>query len=529
MDTSTKKRHHSPTSGPNSSTSEITRNTPTPFPKSPNNYPNILHDLIKKRQQLTDQHKHTAPPPHTHPSLKQQLPHYTDNHLLPSNPLFNLTHRSDRPNPRHPISQLRFPQSPYNIYGYPSSKPCKDCKEFLAATTISLASRISTGCNPIFHTMLTDFPKRSPFLELDLRKDRTSCILTYININTYKDVCRRRPPPLPETTITNDTLSHMEYISSTRSSNEPITKHNIPGRTINNTLYYPHTFSGDITSYQNQFNSIPTLEQSTTYHSWTECETPWPQNLVQNLPAKISLISFNNWLRAPALIYDSDTILLDVQNLMTIARTHNIQMPPEFFCLLTNLNVEYLHPQVLHYILQIYKDNLPSLRNADDNIGPFIPIQSYVRGLEILECWLAPKIISNNIFTPITGTLTLLRILVPYIHIAGIIFIPYSIVKLLIPYPPPLNPENMIISNNHPDPTNKTPIHLSGWLHLHLLSAANTAVYGLNTNPVIPVTSILGINHTTLEWVSRMTKETSIGLSLSLSEKYTQTASNTHP
>ena len=64
-----------------------------------------------------------------------------------------------------------------------------------------------------------------------------------------------------------------------------------------------------------------------------------------------------------------------------------------------------------------------------DPVGPLIPIAMFVRALEIIESWISPHI-GCEFFTPITGTVVLLRQKVPFILIAGTAYIPYSIQNL---------------------------------------------------------------------------------------------------
>ena len=103
-----------------------------------------------------------------------------------------------------------------------------------------------------------------------------------------------------------------------------------------------------------------------------------------------------------------------------------------------------------------------------------------------------------DLYTPITGSLLLLKQIVPYILIAGIVYIPFSIVSLLIPHPPP--------ASKNPICTQSVPINIHNWLLIHLITAAHTCKFTLAVNPVIPISSILGMDGMDVHWDKRRGK-----------------------
>ena len=383
------------------------------------------------------------------------------------------------PSPRSHLSQL---ESQTKTHNHTQSKQCALCQTYRDLTLTEIRQFAPQHCYSHFHIMNQDFPRRQHLLADLMQRNPTLTVKIYVSINMIKDLLSSSQEFHPSQ-VTTETLNLIEFLASSDSSSATsiITGQWI-GRTINNTLYYPHMLNESYNMFNLNFNKIRSPQEAMQFHPWTITKPMWLEmfsNHISGLTWKeFRLASFNSWITIPVLKDTSGRLFVDSSIIETLASTHNIRLPKELQDLLTINYSEYLPEQEIHIIEKLYKEYLKEFWKPGSAIGPIIPIQTFARGLELLECLLSPKF-GLQLFSPITGTLQLLKQSIPFILIAGRIHIPYSVVKLIIP----TSQKKILI-------TQQPPKQLFNWLLVHLITAARVAKFGLNINPVISITNL---------------------------------------
>ena len=356
-------------------------------------------------------------------------------------------------------------------------------------------------CNPQLHIIYKDFPLRYPTIVKLIQQYGPDTLKIYRHINICKEMSRTEPQhenhPLQ---ITIENLQLVEFAASANSAAITfLPEGQNLGRTTSNSLYYPHMLDEHINRYIPNFNKLRPIQDAIQFHPWIEAKPAWlnpASNELRNTSWKeFRLISFNTWLTVPALIDRSGETYVDVSLLQYIADNRGAQLPTNLPGLLTIYYVEYIPGRELETIKNLYKTYFPNLWSIGNPIGPLIPLATFARGIEILECLLAARA-KIQLFTPITGSVIILGQVVPFIMIAGKVHIPYSIVKLIIPHPPPQSefPQSNLLVTQVP------PIQLYNWLLTHLIVAAQISEFKLKINPVIPIDSLFQVDGISLHW-----------------------------
>ena len=209
------------------------------------------------------------------------------------------------------------------------------------------------------------------------------------------------------------------------------------------------------------------------------------------------LVKLDNWLHLPGVMDKTANLYLDSEILNTITRNMRLDFPTGLQDMITSRVMEYASIKDATIIKNLYYNHFPELWTESDPIGPLIPISMFTRALEILESWMSPHL-GCELYTPITGTVIFLRQRVPFILIAGITFIPFSITKLIIP--------NLGSGNNQLLLNVGQPIRIHNWLLLHLKTAAIACRFPLETDLIIPISNILSENGINVYWERRRCK-----------------------
>ena len=403
--------------------------------------------------------------------------------------------------PEPPTPQMPLTETLVETY----AERCEICKRYDPWVITGTRKFLPQKCYPHFHRMHEELPHRQPLIMDLLKKNKEATFRTYININIIKDLTYSMPESQPKhpAEITEEMLNLFNFMASANSSTSPTPKHQVIGRTTNNGLYYPFLLNEPDNLFIPNFNKIRTIQEAFQFHPWHSYKPTWLEPFSASLHnsqwREFTMITFNSWLMVPALVDTTGHFYIDINILKHLASLCKISLPQELPGLLSIHYLEYISEREHRILENLYKEHFPRLWSQGNAIGPIIPLPTFARGVEIVECLLSPKF-NLQLFTPITGIILLLKQPVPFIMIAGRVHIPYSIVRLIIPHPP--------LTESIPLVTQQPPKQLHNWLLLHLITAARLSKYSLNINPVIPISNIIQIKGIKMFWIGIRNKLT---------------------
>ena len=360
----------------------------------------------------------------------------------------------------------------------------------------------NSPCLPHFHIIVHDFKHRQHLIIPSLALNASVTLDWYISMNIDKDEKRRLTNDSHKipAQVTLENLRVVDYFASANSAGDKLEIQTM-GRTTDNNLYYPFILDEHLNTFVLNFNKPRSMQEAIQFHHWTNTSPAWLSPFTARIKnatwKEIKLITFNQWLKIPALMDTAGEIYTDANLLEHLAKEREITLPTELPSLLTANYTEYASYWGRRTMQSLYQEWFPDLWSPGDPIGPLIPLPAFARGVEILECLIASKL-GIQLYTPITGTILMLRKIIPFIMIAGKIHIPFSVVKLIIPHPPPAQNDLLI--------TQALPIQLYNWLSAHLATAALVSKFPLDANPVIPIKSLLQVEGIKLHWMHRRTR-----------------------
>ena len=389
--------------------------------------------------------------------------------------------------------------NPTEALNLTTSRQCGVCQAYGDLIMSEFRQHTPQQCYSYFHIMYRDFLQRQHLLSDLLQHNHTLTVRMYVTINMLKNILPATLDHHPSQ-VTRETLGWIEYLASSNSSTSTsFTTGQWVGRTTNNSLYYPYILKESFNTFTLNFNKIRSPQEAIQFHPWVTSKPRWLEtysHLLSNLTWKeFILVSFNSWITIPILRDTAGRLFADSSIIGTIASNHNLRIPKELPGLLTICYLEYLPEREVRIVEELYKGHLLELWRPGTAIGPLIPLPTFARGIELVECLISPTF-GLQLFSPITGTLQILKQKVPFILIAGQIHLPYSIIKLIIPS----TPGKLLI-------TQQTPKQLCNWLLVHLVTAARISKFALSINPVIPLAS-LDLEGIPLRWNNIRTKST---------------------
>ena len=313
-------------------------------------------------------------------------------------------------------------------------------------------------------------------------------IFTHIKINIKLLVAPTYKPTSHTPKVKHYNFEILKKHSTIDNNNRPIIKCNnhpyIPGRTLEDKMYYPKSRSASLLEYLNTFDITPPndIDISQQFHPWTSLEEenqciPSPLANQGTNPHNILTIKLADWAILPAICKDG-ILWADSYQLLRTVQLKGSQ-PPDLLQYILN------EPDPPH--LSINETNAlteHSLKISPNIKGPLqfnlAPIPLLARATEILESILS-KTRQLELFTPITGAIKILDEKIPFLLIGGTPYIPWSWSKLLIP------PQGDISIHKNP------PLRISNWLLLHLNSAAELCNFVLATDNVAPLEDLTRI------------------------------------
>ena len=441
-------------------------------------------------------------------NFRTEIPYYMANHQLNYN---HLNYDYSTHSPIHNQPTRGTSDKPYTrIYGPPRQNPrpictrCPTITQHLPASLIKklIEAKILNSSNPfscsyLIHQLSENLPHYLFIAYTQPFAMKTKRFITYYQLN-LSNITQHKINITSECFIKNPTLKELfDFCSGIQT---PSAKTYWPGRLYNSDPYYPSCHVQTLNTYITNLDKETPFSNYAPFHSMvlspymvdgpsTNIEPDWKSTKLINIYEFFSTLAFLDKHSEPWITFSS------IRKLFSDYELETDILPTSFILSKSTKLLQGASAEIIdEYLKQDYSNHEPS--NNPPDIHTMIPATTAARAIEIFMSLLAYKR-GIPTYTPITGTVSVLTEITPFILINGSPYISWLWTNQIVPW------KHNLMYHHH----NKNflqlgkPIHIHGWLRIHWDTANRISGLPPQTNSLIPLRSALIALNTNASWI----------------------------